>query len=512
MRLSRLLEHTGVEIQGQSADGRDPEITSLHYRAQEVRPGGLFVAMQGMVADGHDFISQAFSLGAAAVVAQRRTCDDSRLFLTPDTRAALAHLAAAFYGDPSAHLTLVGITGTNGKTTVTYLVESILEAGGLSAGVVGTNNCRFAGEILESKVTTPESLDLQEILSRMQAAGVTHAVMEVSSHGVDLKRVDACRFDAGAFTNLTQDHLDYHGNMDAYWECKKRFFTDHLFRGPKADRAVAVVNTDNLRGQELGDTLAGAAFEPRLITYGRDRKNRVRVRQVSMDIAGTRAEIETPGGAVEISSRLVGGHNLENILCAVAIGVALKLPLTAIKAGIDAVANVPGRLERVEDSRERMVFVDYAHTPDALENVLGTLKGVARRRIICVFGCGGDRDRGKRPLMGRIAAKRSDLAVVTSDNPRTEEPLEIIRQIVAGVKEEMTEEFAPEDSEAWTGARGFMVVPDRSEAIRRAIRTAQPGDVVLIAGKGHETYQLVGKEKRDFDDRQEAAVALKNLK
>lgn len=505
MRLSELLSRMGDQRSGINA-GHDPDITSLHYRSQEVKPGGLFVAMRGQAADGHDFIDDALARGALAVVAQGRTREDERIVVVPDSRLALGQLAAAFYGDPSAHFSLIGVTGTNGKTTVTYLVESMLAAAKLPSGVIGTNNCRYAGRILDSAVTTPESLDLQRLLADMRGEGVSHVVMEVSSHGIDLKRVAACRFDVGGFTNLTQDHLDYHGTMASYWASKKRFFTELLPR----TRAASVVNMDNDSGRELDALLQTLEPLPRVIRYGRGEGNEVRALDVAIDLSGIRGTVVTPEGPVAIRSRLVGQHNLENILCAAAIAVALELPLSAVRQGIDGLPCVPGRLERVDDEGGRVVFVDYAHTPDALENVLKTLGVVARRRIICVFGCGGDRDRGKRPLMGGIVGRLCDLAVVTSDNPRTEAPDGIIADILPGVREKMSREIQAADPAAWNGAKGFAVIPDRADAIRTAIRMAAPEDVVLIAGKGHETYQIIGKEKRDFDDRRVAGEALAN--
>jgi UDP-N-acetylmuramyl-tripeptide synthetase len=468
------------------------------------------VAICGQAADGHDFIGDALSRGACAVVAERRTSDNGPIFCVPDSRLALAQLAAVFHGDPSAHMTLIGVTGTNGKTTVTYLVESMLTAAGLSAGVIGTNNCRYAGRISDTPVTTPESLDLQRMLADMRAEGVSHVVMEVSSHGIDLKRVASCRFDVGAFTNLTQDHLDYHGSMEDYWNCKRRFFTEHLSRRPKAAGSTAVINMDNPHGRELFSALGSFKGGAGIVTYGRDRGNDIFAPDVSIDLSGLRGTITTAGGSVSLRSPLVGAHNLENILCAVAIAAALKLPLFAVQQGIDTLACVPGRLERVDDSGGRTVFVDYAHTPDALENVLRTLRDLSRRRLICVFGCGGDRDRGKRPLMGKIAGEFCDLAVVTSDNPRTEAPDRIIAGILPGVREEMVHEIQPFDLAGWNGTKGFVVMADRAEAIREAIRGAEDGDVVLIAGKGHETYQIIGREKRDFDDRRVAAEAIED--
>jgi UDP-N-acetylmuramyl-tripeptide synthetase len=343
------------------------------------------------------------------------------------------------------------------------------------------------------------------MLADMGTEKISHVVMEVSSHGVDLNRVAACRFAVGAFTNLTQDHLDYHETMAAYWACKKRFFTELLPRG-----ARAVVNMDNDSGRELSTLLETMAPPPGVIRYGGDRENDVRALDVIIDLSGIRGTLVTPAGETKFDSGLVGAHNLENILCAAAIATALELPLSTIVQGIGALDSVPGRLERVDHDGGRMVFVDYAHTPDALENVLKTLRGISTGRILCVFGCGGDRDRGKRPLMGSIAARLSDLAVVTSDNPRTEAPEDIIADILPGVRGEMDREIQPGDPAGQGPERGFVVISDRAEAIREAVRMAGPGDVVLIAGKGHETYQIIGREKRDFDDRRVAAEALRN--
>ena len=512
MRLSSLLEYVLGDFSGEIGPGEyDPDIVSIHYRAQEVVPGGIFVAIRGEVADGHDYIDEALSRGAAAVLAQKRTREDHKIFLVEDSRRALDQAAAAFYGHPSEDVTLVGVTGTNGKTTVTYLIESMLSAAGFRTGVIGTVNYRYAGHVFDNPVTTPESLDLQRILAEMKAEGISHVVMEVSSHGIDRARVASCRFDVGAFTNLTQDHLDYHKTLDEYWACKQRFFTELLIQGPKGGRAVAVLNTDNPYGRELYQKLSTPDPIPAVVTYGRDEKNNVYPTGLDSDLSGLRATIVTPAGPVACDSPLVGAYNLENILCAVSVATALALPPDDIQEGLDATVSVPGRLERVDDSLGRMVFVDYAHTPDALQNVLGTLRGVSRNRLICVFGCGGDRDKGKRPQMGKIAGRLCDLVVVTSDNPRSEVPDRIIDGIVAGVREEMPREISWESPDVWTGNRGYRVVADRAGAIREAVGAAKPGDVVLIAGKGHETYQIIGKDKRAFDDRLAAAEALREI-
>ncbi len=486
----------------------DPDICSIHYRSQTVQPGGLFVAVPGHRADGHDYIEDAMERGAVAAVVQRVSSHEGIFLKVPDTRQALAQISAAFYSHPSEALSVIGVTGTNGKTTVTYLVESILTAAGLSPGVIGTVNCRYAGMTQESPVTTPESLDLQRLLFQMKTAGVTHVIMEVSSHAIDLFRVASCRFDIGAFTNLSQDHLDYHRTMEAYWACKRRFFTEYLQKGPKAKTALAVVNTDNHWGDDLLAVLHPAAGRVP-ISYGHRPNSDVRPLTVSVEKTGIQGELMTPAGPVGIQSRLVGGHNLENILCAVSIGVGLALPVPAIEKGILNVSSIPGRLEQIWNDAKRFVYVDYAHTPDALENVLKTLHAISDQRIICVFGCGGDRDAEKRPQMGRIAGKWCDVTVITSDNPRTESVTAIIEQILTGIQQTASKPIAAD--EATAPGKGYLVLPDRREAITWAIRVATPGDMVLVAGKGHETYQIIGTEKRPFDDRiiaREALLAL----
>ena len=400
---------------------------------------------------------------------------------------------------------MIGLTGTNGKTTVSYLVEKMLARAGRSVGVIGTVNYRHGDRVVPASRTTPESLDLQRILADMRQHGVTHVVMEVASHGLDLHRVDACWFDIAAFTNLTQDHLDFHGDMERYWASKKSLFTRLLPLGPKKDHAVAVINRDDPRGRLLADEIA--EIRP-TVTFGRATGNQVWPEVKRSDLSGLEAILHTPQGAFTMTSSLVGQHNLENILTAAGCGIALGLPLEAIQAGITATAAVPGRLEPVADPGGRFIYVDYAHTPDALENVLRALEALRQRRIICVFGCGGDRDRRKRPLMGEIAARMSDLTVVTSDNPRTEDPLAIIEDALEGVRRAAPQAYTLDDVQQRFGQRGHIVLPDRREAIGLAISVAEPGDTVLIAGKGHETYQIVGRSTIPFDDCEEARQAL----
>ena len=487
----------------------DPEITSVHYRAQEVQPGGLFVAIKGLAADGHDYVEAAVGRGAKVIVVQAdiETPDGVHTIVASDTRRALAALAAGFYEHPSRAMTVIGITGTNGKTTTSYLIERILEKAGLSTGVAGTINCRFAGKQFPSPVTTPESVDLQRLLARMRDANITHVVLEVSSHALDLHRVDGCWFDIGVFTNFTQDHLDYHKDMDSYWDCKKRLFTELLPNGPKKERAVAVINRQDPKGRELENLTS-----VRKILVGTTADNDLVMLDPVCSLSGISGRMTTGGEVLEFHSPLVGAHNCENILCAAGVGKALGISLATICEGVAGLASIPGRLEPVPDDQGRYVYVDYAHTPDALENVIAAVKKLAMGRTICVFGCGGDRDRGKRPLMGAIAARLCDLAVVTSDNPRSEDPLQIIDQILAGVRSVCAHEYEAKQLADGFSHKGYVVEPDRGRAIRLAVAACRPNDTLLIAGKGHEDYQIISDRTIAFDDRQVAREVLKEIR
>ncbi|MCP4367950.1 MAG: UDP-N-acetylmuramoyl-L-alanyl-D-glutamate--2,6-diaminopimelate ligase [Deltaproteobacteria bacterium] len=533
MKLSRILKSVkinniyrtgeGTEKKGgfrQNSD-HDPDISSLHYRAQDVQPGGLFVAIPGILADGHDFIDQARIRGAFAVISQKpvqpdhsvtqntreiktkKIKNDSTVIEVNNSRKTLAKISAAFFRNPSKKLNIIGITGTNGKTTTAYLIESMLSASGLKTGVIGTINYRYMGKVFENPVTTPESLDLQKILAKMLKDGVTHVVLEVSSHAIDLFRIENCFIDTGVFTNLTQDHLDYHGNMNSYWLCKKRLFTEYLPLGPKKDRAFAVINSDNPKGQELFNMLP-----VRGISTGHSADNMIRPNMIKHDLNGIAGSISTPVGSFNFKSSLVGKHNIENILSATGVGIAYDLSLDNIKAGIENVFFIPGRLERITQNNGRFVYVDYAHTPDALGNVLTSLKAVSDKKIICVFGCGGDRDRAKRPLMGEMAGRLSDLAIVTSDNPRTEDPAKIIEHILSGLKKTCNHEYSLSSLKTGFDKKGYAIEPNRRRAIKLGIAVSRQGDTVLIAGKGHETYQILGNKTVSFDDRKEAKQAL----
>jgi UDP-N-acetylmuramyl-tripeptide synthetase len=478
-------------------------IRSIHYRAQDVTPGGLFVAVPGLTADGHDFVETAIKRGAAAVVAQKPLPIKIPLLRVVDSRTALARIAAAFYDHPSRDLTLVGVTGTNGKTTVAYILENILEAAGVTTGVIGTVNHRCGERVWPSANTTPESLDLQRLLAEMRTAGATHAVMEVASHGLELQRVEGCLFDVGVFTNLTQDHLDFHGDMAQYWQTKKRLFTELLPASGK--KACAVINRSNPQGQELAQELTTAL--PTL-TFGFDDSSDVWPSVDQNNLNGCRGIIHTPEGDLSFASPMVGRHNIENLLAAAATALALDLPHAAIQEGLTGTSGAPGRLERVPDRSGRFVYVDYAHTPDALENVLSALQHIKTRRLICLFGCGGDRDRRKRPLMGGIAGKMSDLVVVTSDNPRTEDPGQIIADILPGITTVMPRAYRPDELHAGWTEPGYVVLPDRRAAITLAVALTRPGDTLLIAGKGHENYQIIGRQTIPFDDCTVAAEAI----
>jgi UDP-N-acetylmuramyl-tripeptide synthetase len=401
-------------------------------------------------------------------------------------------------------MTIIGITGTSGKTTTCYLIESILRAAGLNPGVIGTVNFRYGDQIFDNPVTTPESLDLQRILHDMHAAGVTHVVMEISSHALDLSRVHACDVDVAVFTNLSQDHLDFHQDMEQYWQSKRALFTRYLPAGGGKTTVRAVINRDDPRGGELAGQLQLTHW-----TTSQSGPADIQALSAQCGLKGIEALVHTAKGDLQLRSALVGHHNLENILNAVGVALALDLAPGAIQAGIQRLDNVPGRLERVADpTGQRFVYVDYAHKPDALEKVLNALRSLTRQRIICILGCGGDRDRSKRPLMGAIAARISDLVVVTSDNPRTELPEQIVAQIVEGVRQEGLRYYQPSALPDDFDQKGYVIEVDRRKAIALGIRASGPGDIILIAGKGHEPYQIIGKEKRPFDDRIEAQAAL----
>lgn len=512
MRLSRLLQTVCPRrvIGNGLANGgvmSDPEVTSIHCRSGNVRPGGVFVAVRGRKADGHDHIDEALARGAVAVVAERDDIDNTIVAQVDDSRKALALLSAAFYGNPSDRLTMIGVTGTNGKTTTVALIESILKEKGVAVGVIGTENIRFQGKTVANPLTTPESIDLQRILADMVAAGVTHVVMEVSSHALAQQRVTGCAYDVAVFTNLTQDHLDYHGTMEDYWAAKQLLFTEYLGVSLKKERTSAVINCQDVRGRRLLDRLR----DKTTIGVGETAGCRVSPKEVRYAPDGISGVFATPRGELSVESPLAGHYNGENILCAVGVAVALGIENDVTSAGLKAFKGVPGRLETVSNHTGRYVFVDYAHTPDALENVLSTVRAITPDRLFCVFGCGGDRDRKKRPEMGRIAVTLADRTVITSDNPRSEDPVFIIDEIVSGIGKtalpaaDLREFGQPDDK------KRYLVEPDRRRGIAAAMLASRPGDAVVIAGKGSESYQILKDRTVDFDDRAEARKALQRL-
>jgi UDP-N-acetylmuramoyl-L-alanyl-D-glutamate--2,6-diaminopimelate ligase len=511
MRLRELLAVEKIEaVEGDV----EREVTGLAYDSRQVAPGFVFFAIRGEKSDGHDFLQQAAERGAGAlVVARPMPCPAGAVLLrVRDVRRAMGLWSAHFYGEPSRRLKLVGITGTNGKTTCSYLVESIFAAAGLAPGVIGTINYRYGARQVPSHHTTPESLDLESMLAEMVRSGVGAVAMEVSSHALAQERVRGLQFDAALFTNLSRDHLDYHRDMDDYFIAKSKLFTDHLAGGGKAQRSAVIYGADP-RGGELVKLLRGTGID--VWTYGEDSRWDVHPLDVSSDVAGIRGTIAARERAVEFSSAMIGAANLQNILGATGLGCALELPTDVIAAGIQRLTSVPGRLEKVENQRGVSVLVDYAHTPDALEKVLAAVRPLTKRRVFAVFGCGGDRDRGKRPVMGEIAARLSDIAIVTSDNPRTENPGSIIAEVETGVRrtdKPRIPALQPETrNPKLETENGYYVEEDRRAAIRIALASACPGDVVLIAGKGHEDYQIVGKEKIHFDDREVAREELARL-
>jgi UDP-N-acetylmuramoyl-L-alanyl-D-glutamate--2,6-diaminopimelate ligase len=486
MKLGELLQGVpSLEIGASAA----VEVTSLAYDSRRVERGTLFFAIRGEKADGHDFIQQALERGAAAVASERAAPADlaSKWVRVPRIRRALAEASRVFYGRPDSQLQLIGITGTNGKTTTAFLLDSIFRSAGIPSGLFGTIEYRFGGRALTASVTTPESLDLLSYLAELVVEEGKSAVMEVSSHALAQERVWGFHFSAAVFTNLTQDHLDYHKDFEHYFQAKRRLF-EGLGAAPPD---LAIINADDAWGRRLLDLPY-----PRRMTYGMNSGADVRAKEFRQDISRLHAVVDTPGGALEIESPLVGRANLANILAATATAVGLGVGGEKITEGIAALEAVPGRFERVDEGQPFLVVVDYAHTDDALRNVLKAARELTRRRLVTVFGCGGDRDRTKRPLMGEAAGSLSDHVVLTSDNPRTEDPLLIMNDVLVGLQK---------------AGKPYVAEIDRATAIRRALEGAGEGDVVVIAGKGHETYQILKDRRIPFDDREVARRAIREL-
>jgi UDP-N-acetylmuramoyl-L-alanyl-D-glutamate--2,6-diaminopimelate ligase len=487
LELVAALQHEGLAPGDR--DARSTEVTGIAYDSRRVMPGNVFVALKGLRADGSTFVGQAIDRGAAAIVSEDPAPRDIEApwMTVPDARLAMAVLAAAFYRHPSRSMQVVGVTGTNGKTTTAHLIASIFDAAGLPCGVLGTVGHRIGGEVREATHTTPEAPDVQSLLREMADRGCRASAMEVSSHALSLRRVDAVTFAAGVFTNLTRDHLDFHADMEAYFRAKRRLFE------MLPEDAPSLINVDDPRGTTLVE-LAG-----RPVTYSINRQADITPGPLSVSLEGLTFDVRTPRGTLKIQSALVGRPNVYNILAAVSAGAALGLPFEAIERGVRALDAIPGRFQVVSGANDDVtVVVDYAHTDDALRNLLETARPLARGQLITVFGCGGDRDRTKRPLMGAVAGRLSDLIFITSDNPRTEDPQRIIDEVTRGITP---------DTRRNSGQR-LLAIVDRREAISKAIELSRAGDLVLVAGKGHEKYQVVGSRVLPFDDVAVAREAL----
>ena len=529
-KLGELLAAAGMACPGKFLQ---VAITGIVTDSRQVTPGQLFVAIGGGAVDGHDFLAQAVAKGAVALVVDQAKkvppglAKQVAIVVVADSRPALSSLAAAFYGQPQQALKLFGITGTNGKTTTSYLLEAIIRAAGGEPGVIGTVNYRYRGREHAGSFTTPEPLTLFGLMREMVDSGVTHLVMEVSSHGLALGRVAGLLFDLVMFTNLSRDHLDFHGSMADYFAAKKTLFTDYLketgaalvmLAEPEgeADWGLRLVEELSLAGKFKRCRLAdGAKKSPSgipLLACGRQR-GELQVSRADLSLAGIAAELTLPDGLkLTLSSPLIGDFNLENILVAVGGGWLAGFTPAHLAAGVGAMRRVPGRMERVvaPGGSPLQVFVDYAHTPDALARVLTTLRRLGKGRLVVIFGCGGDRDRGKRSLMGAVAGRLADVVLITSDNPRSEEPVAIMAAIEQGLYPGGQPLLARGRAEGLLvgPGRGYDLIESRREAIRLAVRYARPDDVVLLAGKGHEDYQLIGGQKLHFDDCQEAALEM----
>lgn len=472
----------------------DVSVGALTDDSRAVSAGSLFVAVKGEQVDGHQFIPSAMKAGAAAVVMQLPNDLPIPSIRVENSRRALGLLGSRFYGDPSAQLRMIGVTGTNGKTTTTYVCKTLLEALGRQVGLIGTVAYQIGTQTIPAAHTTPGALELQQLLAKMVSSGCTAAVMEVSSHALAQDRTSGCEYDVAVFSNLTQDHLDFHKTMEEYFQAKLRLFTG-LVEMRKSNKR-AIVNADDPYGALIVKRCPAPVW-----TYGVKTKADLRAENVRLTLQGTTFTVATPVATFPIESHLVGEHNVYNLLAAIGVALHEGASPDHIRQAVGQVTNVPGRFERVIAGQPFTVVVDYAHTEDALVRLLTAAQVLKTGRIITVFGCGGDRDRGKRPKMGRVAVRYSDVVVLTSDNPRTEDPHAILSEVEVGVSEALQESPSVQ----------YRKVADRREAIEQAVREARPGDMVLIAGKGHEDYQIIGTKKFHFDDREVAREAIQRL-
>lgn len=485
MRLKQLIK--SIDAHYGYSGLEDFEIGGISCNSKNIKNNFVFVAIKGTHEDGHRFIAEALDRGARAVIVQTSefivlSSKDITFIKVNDTRQALARLAAEFYGHPSRKIKVIGITGTNGKTTVTYLIEAILKEAGLNPAVIGTVNYRFRDKIMPSKNTTPGPLELESMLAQMLSAGSDYAVMEVSSHALEQDRIEGINIHSAIFTNLTQDHLDYHHTIENYFQAKSR-----LFRKINSG-SFAVVNNDDVYAGRIKNLTPA-----HIITYGINGSAEIIARDIKFDITHTEFCLKTTDLETNIQTPLIGMHNVYNVLAAVAWALKEGIDLSVIKSAMEKIHFVPGRLERI-NFKDFVVFVDYAHTEDALANTIKTLRQFSKNKIIVVFGCGGERDRNKRPKMGKIVSELADFAIITNDNPRGEDPQVIIDEIKKGISK-----------------NNYSVIPERFEAIRESLRLAKPGDIVLVAGKGHENYQILNDRVLNFDDREVVRECLKSV-
>jgi UDP-N-acetylmuramoyl-L-alanyl-D-glutamate--2,6-diaminopimelate ligase len=501
-KLENLIE--GLEVIA-PARGLDVEVSGVCHDSRLVSKGTLFICLPGTRVDGHEFVSEAIARGAVAVVAQKEIADLKTGFVrVADSAAAMATIAANFYDRPASKLQLIGITGTNGKTTTSLLIESILRCAGATPGVLGTISYRWADKEIPAAMTTPQSLELQSLFYRMVQDGVSHVVMEVSSHALALGRVAGCEFKTAVFTNLSQDHLDFHATMEDYFAAKELLFSSCL----SSDNSSVAINLDDEYGARIIGN--GACGAHRVLGYSAGHKagdaagtgvQTVVAENVHLSARGISGRVQTPAGPINVDSRLLGNLNLYNILAAISAALCLGVAPEAIEEGIRKLSHVDGRLQPVTVPEQCgfQVVVDYAHTPDAMQKAISCLRDMTQNRLIAVFGCGGDRDRKKRPMMGKVAAKAADIVIITSDNPRSEPPGDILDQIEEGIKLSLPL-LSPAEM-VWA-KKGYVREVDRRKAIELALSIARPKDMIFIGGKGHETYQIIGASRHSFDDRQ----------
>lgn len=468
---------------------KNPTISSLEMDSREVKPGSLFICIKGYTVDGHDFAQKAVEQGAVAIVAERNLDLDVPVIVVKDTKRSMAVLADIFYGQPTHSMHLIGVTGTNGKTTTTHIIEKIFNEANKQTGLIGTMYIKIGNQQKEVKNTTPESLTLQKTFAEMKEQNVSDAIMEVSSHALHLGRIHGCDFNVAVFTNLTQDHLDYHKTMEAYKYAKGLLFAQLGNKFDHNDLKIAVLNEDEEASEDFKRMTAA-----KILTYGIDRPADIKANNIKITSKGTMFQLVTPVGIRNVTIQMVGKFSVYNVLAAVSASLASSVDLDTIVTAIESMEGVRGRFELVDGGQDYTVIVDYAHTPDSLENVLKTVKQFAEGRIFCIVGCGGDRDKTKRPLMAKIAVTYSDEPVFTSDNPRSEDPQVILQEMEEGV-----------------AGNQYTSIISREEAITYAVKKARKGDVILIAGKGHETYQIIGNEVFDFDDKEIALNAINTL-